>query len=175
MATFAEAAAYLDVIARRAEDAAEPVAIAMAEAFTDHVSRVTLRQYAHDRWSKTPAPRGGPPAMVDGHLAASFIVIPGGASGGVGRAIAGNTAIYAAVQQGGRRITVKSARSLRWLTDYITDRTNLEKSKRELGDGLYMNFAFAVQIPARPYFDVDGAIPEIEKKKIETFVALVWG
>src|SRR6516165_4488767 len=58
VATFEEAAAYLDMIARRAEDAAEPVAIAMAEAFTDHVSKVTLRQYTHDRWSKTPAPEG---------------------------------------------------------------------------------------------------------------------
>ena len=41
MATFAEAAAYLDVIARRAEDAAEPVAIAMADAFRAYQDRTS--------------------------------------------------------------------------------------------------------------------------------------
>jgi phage gpG-like protein len=174
VATFAEAAAYLGMIAKRAEDAAEPVAIAMAEAFTDHVSKVTLRQYAHDRWSKTPAPKDGPPAMVSGHLADSFVVIPGGSAGGVGRAVAGNTAIYAAVQEFGAVITVKTRRYLMWRTSYVTDATSLWKSERE-GDGLFLNFAKSVSIPARPYFDVKGAIPEIEEKKIAVFMARVWG
>lgn len=176
MATFAEAAAYLDVIAQRAEDAAEPVAIAMAEAFTDYVSTITLRQYTHDRWSKTPAPVGGPPAMIDGHLAASFIVIPGGSGGGVGRAIAGNTAIYAAVQEFGRVITVKTRRFLMWKTDYITSATSLWKSDRE-GHGLFLNFAKSVYIPARDYWrrGLEEATPSIEEKKIKVFMARVWG
>ena len=140
MATFAEAAAYLDVIARRAADAAEPVAIAMAEAFTDHVCKVTLRQYSHDQWSKTPAPEDGPPAMVSGHLADSFIVIPGGCCGGVGRAIAGNTAVYAAVQEFGGPVEAKTRDYLMWKTSYVTQATAFWKSAKE-GEGLFLNFA----------------------------------
>jgi hypothetical protein len=176
VATFEEAAAYLDMIARRAEDAAEPVAIAMAEAFTDHVSKVTLRQYTHDRWSKTPAPEDGPPAMVSGHLADSFIVTPGGSAGGVGRAVAGNTAIYANVQQFGRLITVKTRRFLMWKTDYPTSATAFWKSERE-GDGLFLNFAKSVFIPPRDFMrrGLEEAIPEIEAKKIAVFMARVWG
>jgi hypothetical protein len=173
---FAEAAAYLEVIAERAEAAAEPVAIAMAEAFTDHVSEVTLRQTAHDRWSKTPAPEGGPPAMVSGHLAESFVVIPGGGGGGTGRAIAGNTAIYAAVQEFGRVITVKNRKFLMWKTSYPTSATSFWKSERE-GDGLFLNFAKSVYIPARDYWarGLVEAEDEIERKKIAAFMALVWG
>jgi hypothetical protein len=176
VATFAEAAAYLEEVARRAEDAAEPVAVAMAEAFTDHVSKVTLRQYAHDRWSKTPAPEDGPPAMVSGHLADSFIVTPGGSAGGVGRAVAGNTAIYANVQQFGRLITVKTRKFLIWKTSYPTSVTNFAKSERE-GEGLYLNFAKSVYVPARDYWrrGLRESVGEIEKKKIAVFMARVWG
>ena len=176
MVGFAEAAAYLEVIAERAEAAAEPVAIAMAEAFTDHVSEVTLRQTAHDRWSKTPAPETGPPSYVSGHLADSFVVIPGGGGGGTGRAIAGNTAIYAAVQQFGAIIRVKTRKFLMWKTDYPTKATSFWKSERE-GDGLYLNFAKEVRIPDRDYWarGLVEAEGEIEEKKIATFMALVWG
>lgn len=172
--SFAECAAQFEQIRRRAESAAEPCAMAMAEAFKDHVSRVTLRKSQHDRLSKTPAPPGGPPSMVSGHLAGSFVVYPGPSGGGVGRATVGNTAIYAAVQQGGRVIHVRNRRALMWRTSYITDATNLEKSFRE-GGGTWLNFAPYVNIPERPYFDVDAAIPEIEARKIAAFMAIVWG
>ena len=176
VATFLEAAAYLEFIAEKAKDAAEPVAVAMAEAFTGYVSNITLRQYTHDRWSKTPAPEGGPPAAISGHLAGSFIVIPGGAGGGVGRATAGNTAIYAAVQEFGAVIRVRNRRFLMWKTSYPTKATAFWKSELE-GDGLFLNFAKSVTIPQREYWlrGLREATLVIEVNKIKVFMARVWG
>lgn len=177
MATAFEAAAYLDMIAKRAADAAESVAVAMAEAFKDHVTTVTLKRDAHDRLSKTPSAPGSPPAMVSGHLAGSFVVVPEGGGGGVGRAAAGPTAIYAAVQEFGATIHVRNRKALMWRTSYITDATNLEKSFRE-GAGTWLNFAPLVRIPARDYMK-EGlrevvASGELERRKIAVFMGLVW-
>jgi len=179
MVSCAEAAANLEAIAARAERAAAPVALNMATTFADHVRNVTLRRYGqHDRLSKTPSPPGQPPSMVDGHLADSMVAFPGASSGGIGTAIAGNTAIYAGVQEFGRIIHVRNRRFLMWRTSYITDNTNLEKSDRE-GAGTWLNFAKFVNIPERDYFrrglEEVIASGELERRKIELFMALVWG
>jgi hypothetical protein len=152
----------------------------MATTFADHVRNVTLRRYGqHSRFSKTPSPPGQPPSMVDGHLAASMVVFPGASSGGVASAVVGNTAIYAAVQEWGRVIHVRNRRFLMWITDYPTSVSNLEKSRRELGDGLFLNFAKSVEIPERSYFrrglEEVIASGELERNKIAVFMSIVWG
>lgn len=184
--SFGEVPAIFEGLAARAERAAAPVALNMAETFADHVRNVTLRRFgAHSRWSKTPSPPDGPaPAMVSGHLADSMVAFPGASSGGVASAVAANSAIYAAVQNFGRDIEVKSRRFLMWKTDYITPNTNLAKSLRErdagsLEDGLFLNFAKMVHIPERNFFEAGLeeilASGELERNKIAVFMSIVWG
>jgi hypothetical protein len=178
VASLADCRAALLAVADRALNAAEPVAVEMAQAFTDHVTTVTLRRSSHDRLSKTPSPPGSPPSWVDGRLAGSFVVIPEGGGGGVGRAVAGPTVIYAAVQEFGAEIHVRNRRYLMWRTSYITDATNFEKSFRE-GGGTWLNFAKSVRIPERDYMrrglEEVLASGELERRKIAVFMALVWG
>ena len=174
--SFGQVPALFEAIAAKAEAAAGPVALAMAEAAADHISHVTLRRYPHSPYTRTSAPHGGPPGDISGHLARSMFAMPGPSSGGVGVAYAGNTAIYAAVQQWGAEIWARDRKSLMWKTDYPTSVTNFLKSLRE-GNGLFLNFARRVDIPARDYMirGTEEAIPWIEQKKIEVFMALVWG
>jgi hypothetical protein len=171
-------AALFEAASKRAGDAAGPCALAMAKAASDHTSRVTLRRYAHDRLSKTPAPTGGPPAAVDGRLAGSFVVTPGPSGGSTGRAIYGPTVVYSRVQQFGAEIFAKNRRALMWRTSYITPNTNLEKSFRE-GGGTWLNFARHVHIPERDYLEkgLEEAIASgaLERAKAEVFMRIVWG
>jgi phage gpG-like protein len=82
------------------------VAQAMGDAFHDRLVNVTLRQYSHPMYSRTPSPPGQPPAFMTGELAYSVTTrVSGGVS--TSRAFVGPHTIYAAVQEFGATINVK--------------------------------------------------------------------
>ena len=171
-------AELLGEAARKAEGAALPCAMEMAEAFTDQVTKVTLRRYPHGPFDRTPAPRSGPPGMVSGDLADSFVITAGASGGGVGSAYSGPTVPYARIQQMGGEIFARNRRALMWRTDYETPNTNIAKSERE-GGGLFLNFARHVHLPARDYMrrglEECIASGELERRKCDVFMAEVWG
>lgn len=96
----------------RAAEAMPEVAMAMADTYKDHLTRVTLRRtYASPFPGPpgkgqygTPAPEGGPPAYRFGNLARSVISWPGGSSGFSATAHVAPTVIYAGVQEYGAEI-----------------------------------------------------------------------
>ena len=73
--TLGELPGYLRMLAARAGEAAIPGADAMGGAYRDEVKR-RLTALSHERGTRTPAPRGGPPAMESGDLAGSVTMDP---------------------------------------------------------------------------------------------------
>jgi Bacteriophage HK97-gp10, putative tail-component len=148
--TPAELPAYLEAIAQRAKDAAEPAAVGMAAAYRDRVANVTLRATSHGMFSKTPAVPGQPPAWVTGALSRSVTMTPGPSGDDTGRASVAPHTVYARIQEYGGVVHAKNRKFLMFRTDYPTSVTNFVKSARE-GGGLYLNFAKSVTLPERSY------------------------
>lgn len=173
-----ELPAFLKAIRDRAADAAPECVMAMADTYRDHVSHVTLQKYTNTPFSKTPSPPGQPPARISGELAGSVRSHLGPSSGMVAHATTAPHTVYARIQEVGGIISVKSRRYLKWLTDYPTSATAFWKSARE-GDGLFLNFARSVRIPARPYMrpatEETVADGSLTRAAMRAFVARVWG
>lgn len=173
-----ELPAFLKAIRDRAATSAPPVVMAMADTYRDHVSHVTLQRYTNAPYSKTPSPPGQPPARISGELAGSVRSHLGPSSGLVARASTAPHTVYARVQEIGAEITVKSRKYLKWLTNYPTSATAFWKSARE-GDGLFLNFARSVTIPARPYMRPATreciANGSLARAAMRAFMAKVWG
>jgi phage gpG-like protein len=94
-----EAIAALQGMAERVE-AATPGAIVTSQALIASEARTRLRKYQHPPGTPTPAPPGGPPAMITGRLRGSFdIAGPTAAGAGVWMSVMGPTAPYARVQE----------------------------------------------------------------------------
>jgi hypothetical protein len=99
----------------RAVEAAPAVAMAMAETYQDHLTRVTLRRtYSVPGQFGTPAPPGSPPSYRSGDLARSVTRWPGAASGFTATAHVAPHTIYAAVQEYGRNIYARNFEYMHW-------------------------------------------------------------
>jgi hypothetical protein len=126
----------LERIRAEASAAAPAVANAMALAYQRHLVDSTLTRYSHPLRTKTPAPPGGPVALVTGTLRRS--VRPDLASGGgpVATASVAPHTVYARLQELGGHIYPVRARYLRWIEDGVT------------------HFSKHVYIPGRPYMKI---------------------
>lgn len=80
--------------------AATPLALGVAASLVEGRARAQLSRYSHQRGTVTPAPPGGPPALVTGVLRSSFELLgPTEAGAASWRAVLGPTAPYARVQE----------------------------------------------------------------------------
>lgn len=88
-----------------AVDAATRQATTRSIHIVERAVKRTLRTYTHPEGTPTPAPPGGPPALVTGTLARSQRVTPTGRAGGRGRwkAKTGPTVAYGRAQELGYR------------------------------------------------------------------------
>lgn len=94
-----EAIAALQGIAARIA-AVTPAAIETGQALVEGEARAALSRYSHQPRTPTPAPAGGPPALVTGRLRSSFeIAGPTSEGASVWVAVLGPTAPYARVQE----------------------------------------------------------------------------
>lgn len=160
--TLEELPGVLKAIRDKAATAAPPAVMAMADAYKDHLTRVTLRRsFAAPGQFGTPAAPGQPPAHRTGRLSASVRVTPGLQGGLVATASVAPHTIYAVTQEyGGIHVPVR-ARYMHWVN------SGGEWWKKR------------VYIPARPYMRpaleetiADGSLT---KAAAEAFMAYVWG
>jgi len=101
----------------RAAEAAPAVAMAMAETYQDHLTRVTLRRtYSVPGQFGSPAPPGSPPSFRSGDLARSVTRWPGASSGFTATAHVAPHTIYAAVQEYGKNIYARNFEYMHWHT-----------------------------------------------------------
>ncbi|MCX5209820.1 hypothetical protein OG689_11040 [Kitasatospora sp. NBC_00240] len=81
-------------------EAATPLAIITAQSLIEGEARARLSRYSHPRRTPTPAPAGGPPALVTGRLRSSFDMAgPTPAGAGVWLSAMGPTAAYSRIQE----------------------------------------------------------------------------
>lgn len=81
-------------------EAATPVAVETAQAVIEGEARAALSRYSHQPGTPTPAPPGGPPAIVTGRLRSSFMLAGPTARGtGVWMSTMGPTMPYARIQE----------------------------------------------------------------------------
>jgi hypothetical protein len=98
-----EAVLALQGMASRVQ-AATPAAIKAGQALVEDEARAALSRYSHERGTPTPAPPGGPPALVTGRLRSSFEVAgPTQSGAGVWMSVMGPTTPYARIQELGGR------------------------------------------------------------------------
>jgi phage gpG-like protein len=98
-----ELARALQAMSTRVE-AVTPDAIVTAQALIAGEARAALSRYSHQRGTPTPAPPGGPPALISGRLRSSFdLAGPTFAGAGVWTSVMGPTVPYARVQELGGR------------------------------------------------------------------------
>lgn len=84
--------------------AATPQAVVAGQAVIEGRARAALSRYSHPPGTPTPAPPGGPPALVTGRLRSSFdLAGPTQQGVGVWRSVMGPTAVYARIQELGGR------------------------------------------------------------------------
>jgi len=99
----------------RAAQAMPEVAMAMADTYKDHLTRVTLRRsYAMPGQFGTPAPAGSPVAYRTGLLARSVTSWPGVYSGLSATAHVAPHTVYAATQEYGREIFARRFTYMHW-------------------------------------------------------------
>lgn len=80
--------------------AVTPVAIETGQALVEGEARAALSRYSHQPRTPTPAPAGGPPALITGRLRSSFeLAGPTSEGAGVWVAALGPTAPYARIQE----------------------------------------------------------------------------
>lgn len=80
--------------------AATPAAIETGQALVEGEARAALSRYSHQPRTPTPAPAGGPPALVTGRLRSSFeIAGPTSEGSGAWVAVLGPTTPYARIQE----------------------------------------------------------------------------
>jgi len=102
----------------KAAAAMPEVAMAMADTYKDHLTRVTLRRtYAAPLQYGTPAPDTGPIAYRSGTLARSVTSWPGASTGVSATAHVAPHVIYAGVQEYGAVIRAKNFPYMRWYND----------------------------------------------------------
>lgn len=132
-----ELPAYLFRIRERVGEEGPPkVAYAMAKAFHEQVVNVELVRYSHKRLTRTPAPPGGPPAIIGGHLKRSVKLYPATVTGAYSaRASVMPTIKYARIQELGGTVTPDGHPFLRF---------------KGLGGKGYV-YTREVTLPARPY------------------------
>ena len=102
----------------KAAAAMPEVAMAMADHYKDHLTRVTLRRtYAAPGQFGSPAPPGSPIAYRTGFLARSVTSWPGASSGASASAHVAPHTVYSAVQEYGREIFARNFPYMRWYND----------------------------------------------------------
>lgn len=113
MATFADAAPAIAAFGRRAVIGAEMAANEMADVFRSGVrGEMRVGHFLHTR---TPSPRGAPPAWISGDLKNSLVnepALPVGPASFLSRS--GPTVRYSRIQELGGTMTAHSPKGMRW-------------------------------------------------------------
>src|SRR5215469_15851621 len=136
--------------------------MAMAEAYKEHLTKVTLRRsFAAPGQFGTPAAPGRPPAWRTGALARSVRAAPGASGGLTATATVAPHVIYSATQEYGGVHTPVRFRYMHWVNS---------------GGEWYLK---RVNIPARPYLrpalEETMADGSLTRAAMEAFMAYVWG
>ncbi len=138
--TPAEDIALLEQIRDRAAVVAPRLAMAMGNAQQRELKDHTLARTAHAPVTQTPAPEGGPPAMMTGALRASVTCIQGPGGGTSGSSIVAPHTIYAATQEWGAEGREVHPNMYLWLK-YIGREEVVRRGWKK----------HVVNIPPRPY------------------------
>lgn len=159
MATVQQLIEELQAIRDRGALAAVPVVRNMAARYSQYVKRDELRRYSHPMFTRTPSPRGAPPAWMTGALSRSITTeVSGGGLSAM--AVVGPHTIYASVQEYGRIIRAKHRATMAYFQD-----------------GRW-HFPEIVDIPARPYMRpaIEATIADgsLERAAMEAFEEVVF-
>jgi hypothetical protein len=130
----AELIARLRMIQARAAVKAPKAAVQAMGRGGEGMVKTILKQRTHSAGTPTPSQPGQPPALVSGKLRRSVHRAPALAAGGIGLQEMTALVIYAAVQERGAVITVRSAKVL---------------ANPQTGQF----FGPRVRLPARPFFE----------------------
>jgi hypothetical protein len=132
------------IIARVTADGPSAAAYAMARRFHQVVSDQTLVATSHGRGTPTPAPPGGPPALVSGALKRSIRLYPATKTGQyTARSNVCPLIVYARIQELGGIVDAKHT--------YVDKHGKVRQGYLAWGSGPGRRYAHSVTIPARPY------------------------